>query len=227
MIDFHIEVSCLGKGLLPSEALTFASFSGFNSVGLVIKSDAISYKHELPLLINTIQQSLLYTELNVFPGVVFAHVPPGLLKDVVCSARELGAQLILAQGEGSFLGYSLSTAIGTNFAIINSGIDILTCPGLISSEDAAFATEKGISIELTGGYPCNLFNGHIVSMFSLFNFNLTISCGITKKSCFSSPEITRNFFQGIAFGAGLDKKSFDYIHCESRKTVQRLLLSTK
>lgn len=224
MIDFHIEISFSGGGFLPSEALACARYSGFKAIGLILRADQASYKYEIPHLVKTIREYSIYSGIEAFVGVLFVHVPPSLLSDAICSVRELGVQLVLVHGEGNNFFYPHQSATGTNFAAISAGADILAYPGLLSHEDAVFAAEKGVFIELTACNPYGVFNGHIVQLYRTFGFKITISSGILKPGYFSPPEGTKHTVQMIGLGSGLTKSQLLHINSEEQKFVHSLLL---
>ena len=50
---------------------------------------------------------------------------------------------------------------GTNRAAIEAGADIVSHPGIISTEDLLLAKEKGVALEITSRKGHSLSNGHV------------------------------------------------------------------
>lgn len=154
MFDFHIHVSSAGEsGLLPTEAIRLARCAGFRAVGLVLRADPSTLSLHLPSLVPLVRTCSLYANIEAFAGVELVHVPPALLPDAVAEARSLGAALVLAHGETIPRKPVEAVELGTNFAAIEAGVDILAHPGLITPEDAERAAEKGVLLGTEHGAP--------------------------------------------------------------------------
>ncbi len=222
MIDFNVEVSFSGVGLLPAEAIRLGYNAGFKALGLVIRSDQCSYHYELPKLLSITKEASLYGGIDVIVGVKFVYVPSALLFDAIVNARDLGAQIVLVEGEGGINFLSHFSTVGTNFSAIRAGVDILTCPGLLSFEDAQLASENNVAIELTARSPYSLFNGYVSRVAKKHNVCLTISCGLLQRQSFFTPDITSNIWKNVGLGAGLEKKDLDDIYAQSIVRIQRL-----
>jgi histidinol phosphatase-like PHP family hydrolase len=92
-------------------------------------------------------------------GVEITHVPPRLIPRVADRARKAGAQIILVHGET----LAEPVARGTNWAALNSDIDILAHPGLLSAREAMLARKRGIFLEITSRPGHAYTNGRVVS----------------------------------------------------------------
>ena len=108
-------------------------------------------------------------------------------------AREAGAGLVLVYGE------SITDQVeqGTNFAAIEAGADIVTHPGLIDAEAAAFAAEKGVALEFTSCPRHALANAHTASMAMRHGAPLVRGSG----ACRAEELTTRAFWPMIIKGA--------------------------
>ena len=163
MTDFHIMISGSageqGHGFDCASALRYASLAGIRFAGLVMKSDGSNFSR-IAELSKQVRRLSLYANVEAWAGVELCHIPPALLPDAVQEAREAGAALVLVYGE------SITDQVeqGTNFAAIEAGADIVTHPGLIDAEAAAFAAEKGVALEFTSCPRHALANAHTAAM---------------------------------------------------------------
>lgn len=225
MFDFHIHVSCSGgrDGLLPSEAMRLAKCAGFRAVGLIVRADASTLPLLLPGLVPLVKTCSLYAGIEAFAGVELIHIPPALLPDTVAQAREQGAALVLAHGESIPRQLVDVVETGTNLAAIRAGVDILAHPGLITPEDAAFAAERGVLLELSTAPRHCLANGHIVRMAERFGCGLVLNSDAACPADFESPEVTQALRKAAALGAGLDAEGLSRLHVTARELVQKLL----
>lgn len=224
MFDFHIHVSSTGKsGLLPTAAIRLARCSGFRAVGLILRADPSTLSLYLPKLIPLVRTCSLYANIEAFAGVELIHVPPALLPDAVAEARRQGAALVLAHGESIPRKSVESVELGTNFAAIEAGVDILAHPGLITPEDAERAAERGVLLELNTAPGHCLANGHIAAMARRFGCGLVLDSDADSPDFFQSPEAVQTFRKAAAIGAGLDEEGISALNETSRALVQRLL----
>jgi len=97
-------------------------------------------------------------EIAVIPGVELTHVPPQLIPRLAQAARSLGALIVVVHGETMVE----PVPPGTNAAALDSAVDILAHPGLITRELAAKARERKILLEITSRTGHCLSNGHVV-----------------------------------------------------------------
>lgn len=157
MTDFHI--LCGEGGLSCASALRYAALAGLRGAGLVFQSDG-SDLSRLASFAAQVRKISLYANVEAWAGVELTHVPPALLPDAVSEAREAGAAFVMVYGE------SLCDQVeqGTNFAAIEAGADILSHPGLIDAEAAAYAAEKGVALEFTSCPRHALTNAHTARM---------------------------------------------------------------
>ncbi len=224
MFDFHIHVAGAGQhGLLPAEAIHLAKYAGFQAIGLIIRADPSTLDLTLPRIVPLVRTCSIYANITVFAGVELVHVPPALLSDAVAEARGLGAALVLAHGEGIPHRPVDSVEQGTNCAAIAAGVDILAHPGLITRQDAQFAAEKDVLLELNTAPRHSLANGHIAAMARQFGCGLAPGSDATSAGFFQKQEAMRAFYRAAALGAGLTEAEIMSMNTTSRNLVQRLL----
>ena len=157
MIDFHTH-TFLSDGVLgPSELVRRAHVKGYRAIGLTDHVDRSNLEMVLRGTISVALDLNRYQETFVIPGVEITHAPPGQIGELVFTARELGAALVVVHGESPVE----PVAPGTNEAAIAAGVDILAHPGYITLSLAKAAAEKGILLEITARHGHSLTNGHV------------------------------------------------------------------
>jgi len=157
MVDLHTHTLLSDGLLLPMELIRRASIAGYEAIALTDHVDVSNIDFVIPRLLEVSRAITEDLRITVIAGVEITHVPPGLIGPLVKRARELGAEIVLAHGE------TIAEPVmpGTNLAAINAGVDILTHPGLITSEEAKRASEKGVALEITSRKGHSLSNGHV------------------------------------------------------------------
>lgn len=193
MTDFHIIIGGeQGHGFDCASALRYASLAGMRFAGLVMRSDGSNFSC-IAELSKQVRRLSLYANVEAWAGVELCHMPPALLPDAVREAREAGAAIVLAYGE------SITDQVeqGTNFAAIEAGADIVTHPGLIDGEAAAFAAEKVVALEITSCPRHALANAHTAAMALRYGAPLVRGSG----ACRPEELATRAFWPMVIKGA--------------------------
>lgn len=160
MIDLHSH-SLLSDGeLLPSELIRRAEVKGYRYWAVTDHGDVSNLDHIVPRIVKAAREISDHWQIQVLPGVELTHVPPETLAALTQRARDLGARLIVVHGE------TIAEPVppGTNRAAIEAGVDILAHPGLITAEEAALASKKGVFLEITSRKGHSLTNGHVARM---------------------------------------------------------------
>ena len=139
--------------------------------------------------------------IRIIPGIEITHVPPGLIKDTIAKARDLGASIVIVHGET----IAEPVAPGTNAAAIAAGADILAHPGLISEEDVMAARDGGVLLEITARKGHSLTNGHVARLAQKCGAKLVINTD----SHGPGDLIDADTAERIVRGAGLDRSVFD------------------
>ncbi|MCK4938390.1 MAG: histidinol phosphate phosphatase domain-containing protein [Methanosarcinales archaeon] len=197
MIDLHTHSIFSDGELLPSELVRRAVVHGYTTIAITDHVDFTNIEHVL----DGIKKATYLEEIcdiQVLPGVEITHVPPRKIGELVVMARELGARIVVVHGE------TLTEPVipGTNRAAIESGVDILAHPGLISMEDAALAAEHGVCLEITSRCGHNRANGHVARVAEEFGAALVVSTDSHSPDDLVTDEQARK----IALGAGLSEK---------------------
>jgi histidinol phosphatase-like PHP family hydrolase len=197
MYNLHSH-SILSDGvLLPSEVAMRYLSAGYKVIAI---TEHVDYSNIQP----TIKAILGFTRywpkdfpIQVLPGVELTHLPLEQFKPLAKYARRAGIKVIVAHGETTME----PVAKGTNRAALESDIDILAHPGLISDDDVKFAGQRGIFLEITGRKGHNQSNAHVAKQGLKFAANLILGIDSHSPDDIIKPQELKN----IAQAAGLSE----------------------
>jgi len=160
MIDFHTH-SLLSDGeLLPSELIQRASEAGYLAIGITDHVDSGTLDSSLNQMMTICRDIGPHVPVIPIAGVEITYVPPSTIAGLATQARAFGAALVVVHGET----VTESVPFGTNHAAVESDIDILAHPGLITVEDVKLAKKRGIFLEISARKGHSLANGHLVRL---------------------------------------------------------------
>lgn len=219
MIDLHTHTFLSDGELLPSELVRRAKAAGYKVIGISDHVDGTNVEAVAASILKLAGKASFYEGITVVPGVEITHVPPGLIGEMIQTARRLGILYVVVHGE------TLSEPVqrGTNMAAIKGGADILAHPGLITEEEVSLAKEKGVLLEITARKGHSLANGHVGKLAKQGGAGLvfdTDSHGPSDLvSDFQARRITR--------GAGLDEEDFERMQKNGLDLVRRILERTR
>ena len=110
-------------------------------------------------------------------------------------------------------------APGTTAVALESSIDILAHPGLISEGEVRMAADRGIYLEITtrGGH--SLTNGHVAVMARRYGARLVLNNDAHGPRDLTSLEMARK----IALGAGLSPREVIGMFKNSENLVRKVL----
>jgi histidinol phosphatase-like PHP family hydrolase len=155
--DFHTHTVLTDGELLPVESIRRAKVLGYKAIAI---TEHIGAEDPVPLIKRLRLECEMGSEgfgVQALWGVEITHVPPRYIPQVAERARKAGARIIVVHGET----LAEPVAKGTNWAAVNSDIDILAHPGLLSSREAGMAAQKGVFLEITS-HPGHAYtNGHV------------------------------------------------------------------
>ncbi|MBW1838928.1 MAG: histidinol phosphate phosphatase domain-containing protein, partial [Deltaproteobacteria bacterium] len=105
----------------------------------------------------------------------------------------------------------------SNQKALESDIDILAHPGLITEEEVRLAKKNGIMLEISARKGHCLTNGHVAKLA------LKIGAGLLLNTDAHSPDdlITLDKARQIAQGAGLDEEDFSQIRANAMELVKK------
>ncbi len=211
VIDLHTH-SFLSDGvLIPTELVRRAEDKGYSCIGITDHVDMSNLEQVIEQLLRACPLLTENTAVQVVPGVEVSHVPPALISDLVQKARKAGAKLVLVHGETIVE----PVVSGTNHAAIESGVDILAHPGLITPGDVKLARENGVCLEISGRKGHSLTNGHVAKLAEDTGTELVFG------SDTHDPEglLTLKEVRKICHGAGLSEGSVNRLFENARKLV--------
>ncbi len=159
-IDLHCHTLLSDGELLPVELARRALVMGHIAVAA---TDHASISN-LDRLINDVKaeaELVRAWDMDLLAGVEITHVPVKKLDEVIAAARRKGAEIIVVHGET----VTEPVERGTNaVAVNNPDVDILAHPGFITLDEAQWAKDNDVVLEITSRKGHNATNGHVASM---------------------------------------------------------------
>lgn len=215
MIDLHTHSIFSDGELIPFELIRRAEAAGYKALAITDHIDASNMDLILPRIVKAIEKVSRYVSLTVLPGAEITHAPPELIQDLVRKARSLGAKIVVVHGE------TIVEPVmkGTNRAAIEAGADIISHPGLISTEDLLLAKEKNISLEITSRKGHCLSNGYVAHEALRFGVPLCMNTD----SHGPGDLITRETARQVLLAAGVESDRVESIFENSRKIIEKAL----
>jgi histidinol phosphatase-like PHP family hydrolase len=211
MYNLHAH-SLLSDGvLLPSEVAVRYAAAGYKAIAI---TDHVDYSN-IEQIVNAILEFTSHWpkdfQIKVLPGIELTHLPPEQFKPLTKYARSRGIKVIIGHGE------TLMEPVikGTNTAALQSDIDILAHPGLITDEDVRLAKEKGIFLEITGRKGHSVTNNHVVEKAQKFNAALILNTDSHAPEDIIKPEELAS----IAAAAGLSKEELERIYQDTERFI--------
>ena len=215
MIDLHTHTLFSDGVLLPAELARRAQVLAYEALAMTDHVDSSNLDFVLPRLVAVCADLQPEMSITLIPGVEITHVPPALIGRLAAKARDLGAGIIVVHGESVVE----PVCPGTNLAALESDIDILAHPGLISSAEAKLAANRGICLEITTRRGHSITNGHVAMMAREAGAPLVLD----NDAHAPGDLVTLDFAQKVAWGAGLTDVEWQTMREKSRKLVQRFL----
>lgn len=214
VVDLHTH-SLLSDGVLvPSELVRRAKEKDYSCIAITDHVDMSNFEQVIEQLLGVCPLLTRNTGVQVIPGVELTHIPPALIPEMVERARAAGAKLILVHGETIVE----PVVPGTNHAAIESRVDILAHPGLITPEDVKLAKENGVSLEISGRKGHSLTNGHVAKLAEDTGTELVFGSDTHEPGDLLTYEQVRR----VCRGAGLTETGVDKLFENARKLIERL-----
>jgi len=203
MIDLHTHTLLSDGELLPSELARRADEKGYKVIAFTDHVDFSNVDSIVPSLVRVCEKINLNFRIKTIPGVEITHVNPVDIPNIVKIARNLGAKIVVVHGETIVE----PVAKGTNKKALESDIDILAHPGILSEDEAKIASEKKIHIEISARNGHSLSNGHVVRLWYEYGFPLILNTD----SHFSEDLITDEFAKKIIISSGVKVEDINKI----------------
>jgi len=160
MIDLHTHTILSDGELIPSELVRRAENNGIEAIAITDHVDHSNIEFVISALVKVTEPLNRYGGVYVIPGVEITHAPIETIGELVILAREKGARIVVVHGESPVE----PVKKGTNRAAIEAGCDILAHPGMLTEDDAQFAAQKGVYLEITTRRGHSKTNNHIFGL---------------------------------------------------------------
>jgi len=158
MFDLHTHSLLSDGALLPSEIAVRYAALGYKTIAITDHADYSNIEQIIVSILKFTEHWPKKAKIKVLPGIELTHLPPEQFKPLAKYARGKGIKVIIAHGE------TLAEPVikGTNIAALESDIDILAHPGLITDEEVKLAKKRGIFLEITSRRGHCDTNAHVV-----------------------------------------------------------------
>ncbi|MEA3240355.1 MAG: histidinol phosphate phosphatase domain-containing protein [Pseudomonadota bacterium] len=215
MIDLHTHTLFSDGALLPAELARRAQALDYKALAMTDHVDSSNLDFVLPRLITVCADLQPEMSMTLIPGVEITHVPPALIGRLAAKARDMGAKIVIVHGESVVE----PVCPGTNQSALESDIDILAHPGLISLAEAELAARNEVCLEITtrGGH--SITNGHVARIARESGAPLVLN----NDAHDPGDLVTLNFAEKVARGAGLTGAQWQVMREKSKELVQRAL----
>jgi len=214
MIDFHSHTIFSDGAFIPSELARRAEAAGYRAIALTDHGDSSNLDIVIPALVKASQALAEHFKIRVVPGIELTHVPPALISSLESDARGLGAKIVIVHGE------TIAEPVpeGTNRAALESNIDILAHPGLITEEEVRLARANNIYLEITGRKGHCLTNGHVARLAMKVGAKLLINSDAHGPGDLMTPDFARR----VAIGAGLSEEEFKAVRYNAEELLKKV-----
>ncbi len=216
MIDFHTHSLLSDGDLLPSELVQRATEAGYLAIGITDHVDSGTLESTIVQVAVSCIDIRPHSAIVPIPGVEITHVPPAMIADLASEARKLGAELVIAHGET----VAEPVPPGTNRAALESDIDILAHPGLITAEEIKIAKKRGIFLEVSTRKGHSLANGHLVQLAKTLK---AVDLLVISSDAHSPGDLfTVERQQAVGLGAGLTPGELEGVLENARRLLERI-----
>ena len=213
MFDLHCH-SLLSDGvLLPSEVAVRYACLGYKAIAICDHADYSNIAQVVNSILEFTKHWPKNSQIKVLPGIELTHLPPEQFKPLTKYARSKGIKIIIGHGET----IAEPVVKGTNKAALDSGIDILAHPGLITEEEVKLAKNKGVFLEITCRHGHRDTNPHVVERALNAGCRLILNSDSHEPQDIISPDELKSF--GIK--AGLSEKNLINIYKEVENFLKK------
>ncbi len=157
MIDLHTHSLFSDGELTPAELARRFEVAGYRALAITDHGDQSTIDLIIPRLVAFCEEVNRLEGIRLIPGIELTHIRPEAIPALVSRSRKLGARLVVVHGETIVE----PVAPRTNRMAIQSSVDILAHPGLITEEEVLLAKEHSVYLELTSRKGHSLTNGHV------------------------------------------------------------------
>jgi putative hydrolase len=217
MIDLHTHSLFSDGELAPAELTRRFEVAGYRALAITDHGDRSNIDLIIPRLVAFCEENNRRGGMQVIPGIELTHIPPESIPALVSSSRELGAKLVVIHGETIVE----PVAPGTNRMAIESSVDILAHPGLITEDDVVLAKKHSVYLELTSRKGHSLTNGHVARLAKK-----TGALMVLNSDAHAPGDIwPAAHLQDLVVGAGLTGDDYHTMVKNAEQIVERCLTS--
>jgi len=160
MIDLHTHSLFSDGELTPAELARRFEVAGYKALAITDHGDSSTIDLIIPRIVAFCEEINRLEGIRLIPGIELTHIRPEVIPALVGRSRKLGARLVLVHGET----IAEPVAARTNRIAIESSVDILAHPGLITEEEVLLAREHSVYLEMTSRRGHSLTNGHVAKL---------------------------------------------------------------
>jgi histidinol phosphatase-like PHP family hydrolase len=160
MIDLHTHSLFSDGELTPAELARRFEAAGYRALAITDHGDQSNIDLIIPRLVAFCEEVNRLEGIRLIPGIELTHIRPEAIPALVSRSRKFGARLVVVHGETIVE----PVAPRTNRMAIESSVDILAHPGLITEEEVLLAKEHSVYLELTSRKGHSLTNGHVARL---------------------------------------------------------------
>lgn len=214
MIDFHTHTFFSDGAFGPSELIRRAEVIGYRAIAITDHGDASNLEIVIPNIVRVCKEIAGQWKIKAIPGIELTHVPPRLIPGLERDARKLGARLVVVHGET----ITEPVSKGTNRAALESDIDILAHPGLITEEEVRLARANNVYLEITSRKGHSLTNGHVARLALKVGAKLVINSDAHGPGDL----LTMDFARSVAIGAGMSDDDFNSLRLNAKELLAKV-----
>jgi histidinol phosphatase-like PHP family hydrolase len=160
VIELHTHSLFSDGELTPAELARRFEVAGYDALAITDHGDQSTIDLTIPRLVAFCEEANRLEGIRLIPGIELTHIRPEAIPALVSRSRKLGARLVVVHGETIVE----PVAPKTNRMAIESSVDILAHPGLITEEEVLLAKEHSVHLELTSRKGHSLTNGHVAKL---------------------------------------------------------------
>ena len=215
MIDLHTHSIFSDGELIPSELVQRAKVAGYRKIAITDHGDHSNADFIISRMVKVCMKLSETCAIQVIPGIELTHVRPEHIFELTEECRRMGAVIVVVHGETIVE----PVMAGTNMAALQSHIDILAHPGLITEEEAHLAAANSVFLEISTRRGHSLTNGHVVKMARETRASLVLNTDSHAPKDLVGKEMSLK----IAAGAGMTEQEIETMFQNSESLLERVL----
>jgi putative hydrolase len=215
VIDLHTHSIFSDGELIPSELVQRAKVAGYRKIAITDHGDHSNADFIISRMVKVCMKLSETCAIQVIPGIELTHVRPEHIFELTEECRRMGAVIVVVHGETIVE----PVMAGTNMAALQSRIDILAHPGLITEEEAQLAAANSVFLEISTRRGHSLTNGHVVKMARKTKASLVLNTDSHAPKDLVGKEMSLK----IAAGAGMTEQEIETMFQNSESLLERVL----